>query len=269
MKWIAFLLFIFATGCGLPFMAARGGYDKLAGRPADPNGRGCDYKDRIYNDPNPNLISLLVLQPIFDPIPGALVPSYCSDTTTCNAGEAKPVRYYKDQPMPQACITYQDLLNQQAAYIQEEEEKKRKEAMEQLLKESPVQSEQGLRNDIELVNKLTPTQRAALRDAVNNVILTADEQKSLASIDQNQWHAITQLAAFSKWLNEKIQDAQAQAEAQQEQTEREEDRLRLSIYQSLTTEAAERQAAAAEWQAAAAWRQQQCLRNISTGLGCY
>ncbi len=164
-----------------------------------------------------------------------------------------------------------------------EAKRKRKEAVEALLRDSPVQSEQGLRHDFELADKLTPAQQAALRDAVNNVILTNDEKRALKSITLDQWHAITQLAAFFKRLNDKIQQAQAQAEKQQEQAEQEqaqaeeqrqqvqleEDRVSQAIYQSLMTEAAERQAAAAQWQAAAAWRQQQCLGDISRGLRCY
>jgi hypothetical protein len=54
-----------------------------------------------------------------------------------------------------------------------------------------------------------------------------------------------------------------------EQLEREQDRVQLAIYQYLMTQAASRQADAARWQAAAAWRQQQCLRNLTQGLGCY
>jgi hypothetical protein len=269
MKRIAFVLFVLTAGCGLPFMAARSGYDSLVGRPADPNGKGCDYKDQVNNDPNPTAISLLVLHPVFDPVPGTLVPSYCSDTTTCSTGPASKMRYFKGQPMPRECAAYQDQLIQEGAQQRAEEEQRRREALEELLRESPVQSEHGLQNDLALANKLNPTQIEALRDVINGVTLTSEEQKSLAAIDQDQWHAISQLAAFSKWLGDKIKETQVQAAALQEQTEREEDRLQLATYEWLMEQAMARQAEAAQWQAAAAWRQQQCLSKISLGLGCY
>ncbi len=232
-------------------MLVRAGYDKVVGRPTDPTGVGCNYRDSVYNDPNPPPIKSLVLNPVFDPVPALLVPSYCSDTTTCNDGGTRPVRYYREESEPQECITYQEQLRLQA-------ERERKEAIEALLRESPVQSGETLRHDLEVVGQLTPEQMGAMRDGANNVVLTKEEDQSLKSITLEQWHAISQLVAFYRWLDEKTKEAQAQAEQE-----------RLAVYQSLMAEAATRQAAAAEWQAAAQWRQQQCLKHIAAGLQCY
>ena len=157
-----------------------------------------------------------------------------------------------------------------------EAEQRRKEAVEALLRESPVQSEEGLKRDLAVVARLTPAQLEAMRDAANAVVLTKNEQKALRSISLDQWHALSQLAAFKKWLDDKSREAQAEAEKQQEQAaqqqeqaEQERERTRLAVYQSLMAEAATRQASAAEWQAAAAWWQQRCLSNLSWGLRCY
>lgn len=187
---------------------------------------------------------------------------------TCQSSDGKWGYLPKDGE-PQACLDYAEAMQAEAERQREAAERQRQEEIRELFAESPVQSEQGFKHDIELANKLTPTQLSALRDVTNNVILTADEQKALASIDLDQWHAITQLAAFYKWRNEKIQEAKAEAEREQQENEREEEELRLENYQSLMTEAAERQADAAQWQAAAAWRQQQCLSNMSRGFWCY
>jgi hypothetical protein len=219
---------------------------------------------------------------------------------TCQYSETgETLRYPSNQDEPQSCLDYigawykkaGEKANEDRRRADEEAKKRadreRQEAWRKLLTESPVQSEQGLKHDLELAEKLTPVQRTALDDAVNHVILTKNEKQALRSISLDQWHAISQLAAFYKWLNDKIQEAQAKAKAQaeqdrtqaeqeqaaaekqQEQVQREEDRVSLAIYQSLMTEAAERQAAATQWQAAAAWRQQQCLSDMSHGLRCY
>jgi hypothetical protein len=277
------------TGCGLPFMLVRGGIDAAVGRPTDPTGRGgCGYYDHVVyparkgpdpNDPNSfaegavqGLVELIV-EPLFDPVPALLVASWCGDTATCDGGGASPVKYFKDQALPDSCKEFAEQQEarraEQEKEAKEEAERERKEAVEALLRESPVQSEQGLNHDPELVGELTPAQQEAMRDAANHVVLTKDEEQALRSISLDQWHAVSQLAAFYKWLNDKFQEAQAQNEKQQEQTEREQENARLAVYQSLMVDAATRQAAAAEWQAAALWRQQQCLRNLTAGLQCY
>jgi hypothetical protein len=159
--------------------------------------------------------------------------------------------------------------------------------MRQLLSQSPLQSETNLHRDLALLSKLTPAQNEALRDTSNGIVLTQKEKRALGSISPDQWHALSQMAAFYQWLNQRYQEAQAEAERQQQeaeaeaerqqqeaeykqaQVEQEEDRTRLAIYQYLMAQAAARQANASAWQAAAAWRQQQCLSSLSRGLGCY
>ncbi len=266
------LLLVFVTGCGLPFMGIRYGYDAAAGRPADPTGKGgCDYWDsvNISTHPNLGLVPALILWPVFDPVPALFVASWCEDSTKCSISTSEEARYFKNQSEPQQCVAYDRLLQAQRDEAARQAEQQRQEAVRKLLAESPVQSEQGLKRDLELAARLTPAQQEAIRDAASKVILTADEQTALASVSADQWHALSQLVAFFKWLDDETKQAEAQAKAQQELVEREEDRDRLAAYQYLTAQAASRQAGAAEWQAAAAWRQQRCLSNLSQGLSCY
>jgi hypothetical protein len=205
----------------------------------------------------------------------------------CEWDAGYQLTYFADQPVPYLCVAHERNLEKERAEKEanEEAERRRKEAeeaersrraAEELLRESPVQSEERLKRDLELVGTLTPAQQEATRDAGNHVVLTDSEERSLRSISLDQWHALSQLTAFYKWLNDKSKEAQAQAERQQEQAEkqqeqaeREQERARLAIYQSLMADAAARQAAAAEWQAASLWWQQRCLRNLTAGLQCY
>jgi hypothetical protein len=262
--WVVFL-----SGCGLPFIGIRAGYDAVAGRPADPTGKGgCDYLDTHLGHPNPDASTELILNPVSDPVPALYIASWCAETATCQSSSGQ-LRYFSDQPKPHQCIAYDELLQAQRQEQEREAQRQNQEALQKLLAESPVQSEQALKRDLDLAAKLTPEQQEAIRDVGNAVFLTADEHRTLASITPDQWHALSQLSAFFKWLNDKSQQAQTQDEKEHEQAEREEDRARLAAYQSLIADAAARQAYAAQWQAAILWRQQQCLNDLSHGLSCY
>jgi len=128
-----------------------------------------------------------------------------------------------------------------------------------------VHDEQTFEQDLAVLKALTPRQWDAIRDVGNKVDLTAEEDKALASITQDQRHALSQLLAFSAWLKDQEQQAQQAA-----------DQRRLAAYQALTVaaalqqaQAAQSQAQAAQSQAGAMWRQQRCMENLSRGLPCY
>jgi hypothetical protein len=120
------------------------------------------------------------------------------------------VAYSDNQPEPQACIEWAAQFRRKSEELEakgrkeadQEAERKRQEAVRELLRESPVQCEQGLVRDLQLVDQLHSDQQEALRDAVNHVILTKKEERALRSVSLDQWHALSQLAVFYKWLND-------------------------------------------------------------------
>jgi hypothetical protein len=201
-----------ADGCGAPFMLARAGYDQVAGRPEDPTGKGgCDYRDAHFGHPEQQFASELVVNPVSDPAAAMYIASWCEDTETCQSAWG-PLRYYKDQSEPQACKDLQEELAEAEAREREhraseidrevqEAAQKRAEAVRELLSRSPVQSESNLNRDIAFPSRLTPEQNEALRDVSNGVVLTPKESQDLASISTDQWHALSQMAAFYTWLN--------------------------------------------------------------------
>ncbi len=143
---------------------------------------------------------------------------------SCDTGGSSPQYYWQGQPEPQACIAYS-----------EQQEKERNAALEkaarELLAESPVHDKQTFEQDLAVLKALRPRQWDAIRDVGNRVDLTAEEDKALASITQDQRHALSQLLAFSAWLKEQEQQAQQAA-----------DQRRLAAYQALTVAAALQQA---------------------------
>lgn len=181
--------------------------------------------------------------------------------------------YSRGQPEPQACIDHAQIVEeqrQQLARMEEEEQKEAQEkAMRELLAQSPVHDEQTFEQDLAVVKTLTAKQLDAIRDVGNKVDLTAEEDKALASITQDQRHALSQLLAFFAWLKDREAEAQQAADQAREEQEREQDRANLAYYQALMAHAATEQAQAAQSQANALWRQQRCVRNLSLGWPCY
>jgi hypothetical protein len=199
------------------------------------------------------------------------VASGCS--LKCDTGATGYLYYSRGQPEPQACVDHDQLVEEQLQQLAKMEEEEQKEAQEkaarELLAESPVHDEQKLRQDLAVVKTLTPKQLDAIRDVGNKVDLTADEDKALASITQDQRHALSQLLAFFAWLKDREAQAQQAADQAREEQEREQDRANLAYYQALMAQAASEQAQAAQSQANASWRQQRCLQRLSLGWPCY
>ena len=154
---------------------------------------------------------------------------------SCDTGPTSQLTYFEGQTKPRACIDYSvaEMERLEDKRRQAEQQKTEEEAKRKLFAESPTGSEQVFKQDLAVVKTLTPKQWEAIRDRANKVDLAKDEDRALASITQDQRHALSQLVAFFVWLNEQEKQAQQAAVQAREEQEREQEAGRLAAYQEL------------------------------------
>lgn len=162
---------------------------------------------------------------------------------SCDTGPTTQLIYFEGQTKPRACIDYSVAEVERLEYKKREAEQQKaaEEAKLKLFAESPTGSEQVFRQDLAVVKTLTPKQWEAIRDRANKVDLTKDEDRALASITQDQRHALSQLVAFFVWLNEQEKLARQAADEAREEQERAQEAGRLAVYQEFAASQQARQ----------------------------